>query len=139
MNNLCPLSFIDVPNQAYVEAILGIYETNRVDLLLDVFTWAYERSCQQYLAIQQSLVRPDSFRLQYRQVLSESIQAIVKRNLSATYKNVQSSIPATVELEDHEPFIKLVINELNLLHEGNIARFGLRLSEFTQWQETTRI
>jgi len=57
-HNLCPLSFIDVPQQAYVNAMLGVYELNRVDLLRDVFVWAYERSCQQYVAIQQTLVPP---------------------------------------------------------------------------------
>jgi hypothetical protein len=43
--NLCPLSFIDVPERAYVDAILGVYELNRIELLCDVFVWAYERSC----------------------------------------------------------------------------------------------
>jgi fido (protein-threonine AMPylation protein) len=55
-HNLCPLSFIDVPQQAYMNAMLGVYELNRVELLRDVFVWAYERSCQQYVAIQQTLV-----------------------------------------------------------------------------------
>ncbi len=27
-HNLCPLSFIDVPQQAYVDAMLGAYELN---------------------------------------------------------------------------------------------------------------
>ncbi|MDO9201273.1 MAG: Fic family protein, partial [Hydrogenophaga sp.] len=31
-HNLCPLSFIDVPQQAYVNAMLGVYELNRVEL-----------------------------------------------------------------------------------------------------------
>ena len=48
--NLCPLSFIDVPERAYVEGTLGVYELNEVDLLRDVFVWAYERSCQRYHA-----------------------------------------------------------------------------------------
>jgi len=43
-NNLCPLSFIDVPKRAYVEGILGVYELNRIELLRDVFVWGYERS-----------------------------------------------------------------------------------------------
>jgi Fic family protein len=46
-DNLCPLSFIDVSQQAYVDAMLGVYEFNRIELLRDVFVWAYERSCQQ--------------------------------------------------------------------------------------------
>jgi len=51
-HNLCPLSFIDVPQQAYVDAMLGLYELNRIELLRDVFVWAYARSCQQYVAVQ---------------------------------------------------------------------------------------
>ena len=57
-NNLCPLSFVDVPQAVYVDAMLGVYELNRVDLLRDVFVWAYERSCQHYVAVQQTLVPP---------------------------------------------------------------------------------
>jgi Fic family protein len=32
-NNLCPLTFVDMPKQAYIEGILGIYEMNRIELL----------------------------------------------------------------------------------------------------------
>ena len=35
--NLCPLSFIDVPERAYVEGTLGVYELKQVGLLRDVF------------------------------------------------------------------------------------------------------
>ena len=35
--NLCPLSFVDVPERAYIEGTLGIYELNRFELLRDVF------------------------------------------------------------------------------------------------------
>jgi Fic family protein len=42
-HNLCPLTFIDVPDRAYIDATLGVYELNRVELLRDLFVWAYER------------------------------------------------------------------------------------------------
>lgn len=42
--NLAPLSFTDVPDELYTQAILGVYELNRVELLKDVFVWAYQRS-----------------------------------------------------------------------------------------------
>jgi hypothetical protein len=44
-HSLCPLTFADVPALAYTEGTLGIYELGRVELLRDVFVWAYERSC----------------------------------------------------------------------------------------------
>jgi len=31
--------------------------------------------------------------------------------------------------------IAMALNELHLLHEGNIARFGLRLSEYRAWKK----
>jgi hypothetical protein len=47
-HNLCPLSFVDVPGLPYTEGTLGVYELGRVELLRDVFVWAYERSCLRY-------------------------------------------------------------------------------------------
>jgi Fic family protein len=46
--NLSPLSFTDVPRSIYTDAVLGVYELNQVDLLKDVFIWAYERSAARY-------------------------------------------------------------------------------------------
>jgi len=45
--DLSPLRFVDVPERTCVDAILGVYGLNRVDLLRDRFAWAYQRSCQQ--------------------------------------------------------------------------------------------
>ena len=57
--NLAPLSFTDVPVKTYREAMLGVYELKRIDLLKDVFIWAYERSASRYAAVRQSLGDPD--------------------------------------------------------------------------------
>jgi len=48
--NLCPLSFVDVPQEIYINGLLGIYEYNRLELMRDVFIWAYKRSCSLYVA-----------------------------------------------------------------------------------------
>lgn len=53
------LTFVDVPEAAHSFAILGVCELTRVELLRDVFVWAYERSTQEHLAIKQDLVEPD--------------------------------------------------------------------------------
>jgi hypothetical protein len=44
-HNLCPLFFVDVPGLAYTEGTLGVLELGQIELLRDVFVWAYERSC----------------------------------------------------------------------------------------------
>ena len=133
--NLCPLSFIDVPERAYVDAILGVYELNRIELLRDLFVWAYERSCQQYLAVRQQLAPPDPFRLRYRQALTEAVRAIVRGNGLANEENVRRIMPATVTDADREPFVALVLNEFKTLHADNAIRFGLRPLEFAAWQQ----
>ena len=133
-HNLCPLSFIDVPQQAYVDAMLGVYELNRVELLRDLFVWAYERSCQQYVAVKQNLVPPDIFRLRHRQALAEVVSAIVRQDEPATAQSVQSKIPSTVPLTEHDHFVQLVLAEFSALHVGNAVRFGIRPLEFSAWQ-----
>lgn len=134
-HNLCPLSFIDVPQQAYVDAMIGIYELNRVELLRDVFVWAYERSCQQYVAVQLALVPPDIFRLRYRQALSDLVAAIVRSGQAATFETIRAQLPATVAEADAGPFIALTLGEFKALHPGNAVRFGIRPLEFSAWQE----
>lgn len=131
--NLSPLSFIDVPEQAYIDALLGIYELNRIELLRDVFVWAYERSCQQYVAVRSQLVPPDTFRLRYRVALAETVRAIVRGGRPATIEAVRQSMPASVAPEDQERFAKLVLEEFGALHAGNAVRFGLRPLEFDAW------
>ena len=138
-HNLCPLSFIDVPQQAYVDGMIGIYELNRVELLRDVFIWAYERSCQQYVAVQQHLVPPDTFRLRYRLQLSTTVAALIRSGKLADVGNVNLVMPNTVLEEDRERFVQLIIAEFENLHAGNVVRFGLRPLEFKAWQETVNM
>ena len=133
--NLSPLSFIDVPERAYRDGVLGVYELNRIELLRDVFVWAYERSCQQYAAVKQSLVPPDAFRLKYRSALTETVRSIILRRIAVNAENLRAVIPASVIREDREGFVELALRELENLYEGNIARFGIRPSEFAAWRE----
>jgi hypothetical protein len=138
--NLSPLSFIDVPERAYVDALLGIYEINRIELLRDVFVWAYERSCQQYVAVTSQLVPPDTFRLRYRAALAEAVCTIVRGDLPATTEVARRFVPGSVALNDQERFANLVCDEFETMHAGNAVRFGLRPLEFGAWiaNQTTR-
>ena len=64
------MSFVHVPERAYIDGVLAVYELNRVELLRDVFVWAYERSSAGYSAVRQSLGEPDPFRLRYRALVA---------------------------------------------------------------------
>lgn len=136
--NLSPLSFVDVPERAYIEGMLGVYELNRIELLRDVFIWAYERSCKRYSAVRQSLGEPDPFRLRYRTLMAEIVVKIVhdgmdKKTATASIKRrAMESVPQ----EDRARFIEVAETEVMSLHEENIARYRLRPSQYHAWKET---
>jgi hypothetical protein len=132
--NLCPLSFVDVPTRAYVEGTLAIYEHARVDLLRDVFIWAYERSCDQFKAIAGSLPDPDPFRLKYRNELIEAVGELVRAGTPTTVGAMRQSAAGLVPPVDQKPFFKLLRDELGRLNEGNVARYRLRLQEYLTWK-----
>ncbi len=132
--NLCPLSFIDVPERAYVEGTIGVYELKRVDLLRDVFVWAYERSCQRYMAIRETIAEPDPVRLRYREALITAVAEIV-RSLQTPDAGAIRAVAATlVPPEDLDRVVDLVLDDLHDLHEGNVTRYRLRLFEYRAWQ-----
>lgn len=134
-NNLCPLSFIDVPEQAYIDGTLGVYECNQIDLLRDVFVWAYERSCQRYLAITQTMVTPDPMRIKYREQLIAGVQSIVRECKAVSADIVGQLASDLVPEEDRDRFNKILMDVLHHLHEGNVARYRLKLSEFQKWNQ----
>jgi hypothetical protein len=133
--NLCPLSFVDVPERAYVEGTLAMYEHARVDLLRDVFMWAYERSCQTFKAIAGSLPEPDPFRLKYRAELAEAVGQVVHEAKPTSVGAVRKIAANIVPAEDRQRFVRMVFEELGRLHEGNVARYKLRLAEFRAWKQ----
>jgi len=133
-HKLCPLSFIDVPERAYVDGTLGVYELKRVDLLRDVFVWAYERSCQRYMAIRETVAEPDPLRLRYREALITVVSEIVRGLKTPGTKPVRDVAATLVPREDLQQITELALADLRNLHEGNVSRYRLRLSEYRAWQ-----
>jgi hypothetical protein len=132
--NLVPLSFLDVPEQSYIDGLIGVYELNRVELLRDVYVWAYERSARQYKTVRDSLPEPDPFRLRYRTALIEVVGDIVRRRIPPTEAEIAHLARPMVDAADLPAFTQLVLREVAGLHEGNIARFRLRPSEYRLWR-----
>ncbi len=135
-HNLAPLSFVDVPQDLYVEGTLGVYELNRIELLRDVFEWAYERSCQRYTVLRDVLPTPDPLRLRHREVVRALVTDIVANAIGREdLTGIRQRVADLVDPGDIEDVVALTVNELYQLHEGNIARYRLRPSEFRRWLE----
>jgi hypothetical protein len=136
LHNLSPLSFVDVPTPIYVQGLMGVYELNRIELLREVFVWAYERSCLHYSAKRKELGEPDPFRMRYRDVIRETVVSIVRNqmNRGVAVEFIKRSANESVPSDAKTRFIEIVESEIISLHEGNFARYRIRYSEYTAWR-----
>lgn len=136
-NNLCPLSFIDVPKDIYTQATLGVYELNDIALLKDVFIWAYERSASRYAAVRQQIGEPDPFRFRHRASLQEVVSEVIRRGMdrNAAFDYLQAWAATHLDAGDQAPFREMAEAELMALHEGNFARYQIRPTEFVAWHK----
>lgn len=133
--NLCPLTFIDVPEEAYSRAVLGVYELTRVELLRDLYVWAYQRSTREYLSIKKELVEPDPMRLAYRNLIKKIIHDVVLQPEKDALNLIRQCVLDHVQNVDERANVQaLIIDELRRIHEGVLARYGLRPSDLAVWK-----
>lgn len=135
--NLRPLSFTDIDQEAYVKSLLGVYEKNDPSLFRDLYLWAYKRSAHRYSAIQQSMGQPNSLKLKYRSEIQEIIRKVILEKVqgSQIVARIQSLISEKkIPEDDARELFTLIEMEIISLHEGNIARFKIRPSEFLHWK-----
>ena len=135
--NLVPLSFVDVPKNLYASGLLSVYELNRPDLLRDLFVWAYERSCRRYSTARRLPGEPDLFRMQYREPIRKLVSNVVhaRMNKGRAAARIKAFALGWVPVDDQQRFIEVVETELLNLHEGNVARYRVRPTEFRNWQQ----
>lgn len=135
-HNCIPITFMDVAPAALTDGMIAVYETNQIELLRDVFVFAYERSCARYGAIRSSLGEPDPFRLKYRQEIKSIVRNLVLSGLRGDEAAAMIAAFAQASLPEgvRERFRAVAATELAGLHDGNFARYHLRPSEFESWQ-----
>ena len=135
--NLKPLSFTDVNQNDYVMSLLGVYEKNDINLLRDLYVWAYIRSSQRYSALQQSMGEPNLFRLKYQIAIQTIIRTIILEKITGnrvvpTIHHLIKELNLTES--DSNQLFKIIETEIVSLHDDNIARFKIRPSEFQEWK-----
>lgn len=133
--NLSPISYVDIPARDYADGILAVYELNRVEVLRDVFAWAYERSAHRYAAVRQEIGEPEPMRVRYREEIKERVRDTVVRRLDklTAAHELRRWAAQHITASDRGYFLELVESELLGLRESNIARVRLRPSEFHAW------
>ena len=134
--NLCPLSFIDVPQEDYFKALLYFYETNKLLPALELFEWAYRKSCEQYDVVKESLGDIDAYRIQHRGARKEAMGQVIRGNIGN--KKLNEFLRGycrenSIELSDK--FIAMTVADLEQLHAGAIIGLGITEAMFNEWKK----
>jgi predicted metal-binding transcription factor (methanogenesis marker protein 9) len=106
----------------------------RIELLRDLYVWAYERSTQEYLAIKRDLAEPDPLRLAWRELIKQTVRGVVTSIQLDPLSTIEQAVSENVPQQERSAVQALIVEELRRLHEGVLARYGLRPSEFIAWK-----
>ena len=132
--NLCPLSFVDVPEDLYADGTLAVYELTDLTLLREVFAWAYERSCAQFKVLRDAMGEPDPIRLKYRAQLRLLVAEVVSGHYWPDDPKLRSlAAELVVPTHDVDLFVSAARRDLIGLRADILARYQLRPSQFNSW------
>ena len=133
-NIICPLNFTDIPSDGYIRALLAIYEKNEIEPMLDLFCWAYTRSCQQFQAMTETRNELDPYKIQTRSHRKMVMGEIIRSGLhgKALEKHIEE-FSQTMDIQESDKFMAIILMELDTLHEGSIIGLGVSLAEFNSW------
>jgi hypothetical protein len=81
------------------------------------------------------MVEPNPLKIKYREALIQAVQAVVK-GLQAPSPEVLAPVVARMQVlaADQDAFTQMLAEALHQLHEGSVARYRLRRSEYLAWQ-----
>ena len=102
--------------------------------MLELYAWAYLRSCEQYGVVKKSLGEIDAFRIQYRQQRKEVMGLVVKNGLHA--KKAEDYIEKFCEkngIDETAKFTAMTLADLSTLHAGAIIGLGITEAQLEAW------
>jgi hypothetical protein len=73
-------------------------------------------------------------KIQYRDALIEAVQTLIRGQCKPTDKAISKLISTLVPEKDQGAFARLLTEAVRQLHEGSVARYRLKRSEFLAWQ-----
>lgn len=102
--------------------------------MLELFSWAYSRSCQQYGVAKKSLGEIDAFRIQYRQQRKTIMGQIVKQNLhGSAAEDLIENYCQEQGIDDSDKFAAMTLADLGMLHAGAIIGLGITEAQLEAW------
>jgi hypothetical protein len=86
------------------------------------------------LAIKQDLAEPDPLRLAWLEFIKQTIREVIIHPELDALSSIQKAVLLSVPSSNRASVQALILEELRRLHEGVLARYGLRASDYTTWK-----
>jgi len=104
--------------------------------MLELFSWAYLRSCEQYGVVKKSLGETDAFRIQYRQQRKEVMGLVVRQGLHGKKtEDLIEDFCQQHDIKDAAKFTAMTLADLSTLHAGAIIGLGITEAQLDKWLE----
>lgn len=129
ISNCAPLSFIDVTQVDYANAMLGVYEECNVALAAELFEWTYRRSVDRYQVIVAATSAPDPLRTRYREQIGEAVRQVIQARQPLARALAELGLPT----EDADYVATAVRADLDALEIFNCARVRLPMRTVERW------
>ncbi|WP_040501731.1 hypothetical protein [Herbaspirillum sp. YR522] len=80
------------------------------------------------------MTEPDPLRLAWRDLIKQTIREVVTHPGLEPLASIQPAVARHAPGDEQSQIQALIIGELKRLHQGALARCGLRPSAFTAWR-----
>jgi hypothetical protein len=131
--DLCPVSFIEMDKELYIKSLLSIYEHGETRPLVELFLHSYEMSCVKYLAFIPQVPDIDPFVVSVNREVHAIVKQVVLQKIPE--ENFNGFIIDNFQFgENASKVTDIVKRHVMGLHEGNVMRYGIDLTEFQEWE-----
>lgn len=135
-NNLIPLSFNDMSQEDYINAMIAIYELNELQPLIDLYIQSYLRTCEAYNATVSSLGF-DEIRVRYRQQRRDIIRHIILNHLhnDAMDRYIQKQSKTVVKKNELASFIEDIYEDIKQINASRLVGMGITQQQLRDWEK----
>lgn len=134
VNNLVPLSFNDVNQTDYINAMIAIYELNDVHPLLELYVHSYLRTCQLY-DVSAEAIGFDAVRVRYRKERRDIVRQIIKQDMHGEVqrKFIEAQAASCVPISDQAFFMEDIQEDLREIAPQRLVGLGATVEELNIW------
>lgn len=136
--DLCPISFVATPRDAYTSGLLGVYEMNRIEMMRDVFISSYEQCAHRLHMDRDRQVAPTLLELRYRRQITEMVSDLIR---STRQDNLLEKVKLRVDgfndlgADQKADLLHVILEESRKVTSATRSQYGITAEEFRAWDD----